>query len=142
MSARRLLQGFLSVCMLDCGSAISDHVLRRYDRLLLSSMGKAPDMYNKDPNETLYSRLVRSLALAYIRLHSLRLAAAMQPACHTRTQRHGHVLDVQGLALFPRALTVEARKLEHDGPLIPSQRKKENQHTSAYTHVPIFGVYS
>ena len=34
---------------------------------------------------------------------------------------------------------VEARKLEHDRPLIPDERKKEDQHESCYIHVPTFG---
>ena len=32
--------------------------------------------------------------------------------------------------------SVEARKLEHDRPPIPNQRKEANQHKSSYIHVP------
>ena len=35
--------------------------------------------------------------------------------------------------------TVGARKLEHARPPIPNHRKKENQHTSSFIHVPTFG---
>ena len=38
-------------------------------------------------------------------------------------------------------LTVEARKLEHDGPPTPNQRKKNCHHKSFYIHVQVFGIY-
>ena len=38
-------------------------------------------------------------------------------------------------------LTVEARRLEHDRPPIPNQRKKEDQNKSPYIHGPTFGVH-
>ena len=34
--------------------------------------------------------------------------------------------------------TAEARKLEHELPPVPKQRKQHNQHTSSYIHVVIF----
>ena len=48
-----------------------------------------------------------------------------------------HVFNMDGAPLVDSAwLTVEARKLEYDHPLIPNKRKKENKHKSSYIRIP------
>ena len=46
------------------------------------------------------------------------------------------LLHAMGEGIESQDSTVATRKLEHDRPPAPNQRKKDDQHKSSYIHVP------